>query len=1241
MLVNPERLFERSWRPRHPLRRRHCAARRWGMSCLLLVLSCTIFGYIYLTDAQRVRVMASAYLSDLLGGEVTIGKANLSVFEGLRLDDVTLRVDQTNRPDSIIFHARTCMIRYHPTQLLAGKLAATQIVAIDPVVLLVEDSKTQRWNYQRLWHGRGLAGRRRTSSASGPLVIPQIILRDAEVAYMEMHDGDIVPVGWYSIEGSLNPNAEEADRYDFQLQSRGRESLGPSVDGMIRTQGGISVARLKNFTFGPDIKTMLLSQPREWCEWHQLQGRIDVPEMVYNPNPGGSGPLFRAELDLSDVEMALHPQEWMTREQNQRVQLFHDLLDMAQSRDWLSPACVQILRRLSTPEPIHFGQVSGIMVFTEKGIELKDISGKVESNWFNVDGEIDGYSPDAPAKLTISSVTGHDLEIPELSPDYLGSLPKDIQEVMERLHPQGTCGMKMVIERTEPGGKANVSGQIDIRDGQFRFSEFPYPVSRVSGQILIGDDPIAKMRGLRVLNVQGHGPDDGPNANAVIYLNGFVGPLEGPSGVSLEVHGSNIVLDPVLRGALPPPANRALELFDPDGEGQYPKADGGFSCRIQRAIGPHKPWMVDTDVNFDEAEGRLASFPYPVKHLSGRLEIREGYLNVVNARARHGDATIGIEGMVRWPSHDAPPSTQPYGPDMRITASNLLIDDDLLNALPEQRRAWVQRAGISGKLDVAGHVFPNPDEAHGPDVKYVFDASLHDGSVQPGGGEAAMSGLSGRLHLTPSQLELTDLSGVRGQSAVAGHVLINWETGPPKISISASARNLELVPSLYEMLPQAGREGWEAIKPQGTIDAKLEYSATIGGPPDHLELRVTPRDLSVTPAAAPYRLDHLQGEISVFPNQVILNDLQATHGNARISISGRGDLGQQPAWDMKLSANQLTVDDELLAALPNSVSDVLRELKVRGNIGVDLSKLAYWPSGQSAAQPAAGGADVDFAAKIVMQGTSLDLGLPATDIRGGIDLAGLVRHGRLHRLAARCSADSLLLAGRVGSDFTLSVLKPSDDPVIQISHVEGKFASGDLAGDGDYVFPDALPSKYDVSLVLRDADVQQLTTPYDKNLRGRLTASLKLGGTWNDPESRRGHGDVSVTGEKMYNIPVMLGLMQITNLALPLNSPFSEISTRYTLDGEKVIFEKIDLKSKNMVMSGSGELNFAQKSVSLWLVTTNPTLVALPVLGPLLGGANEELLRIHIKGTIEQPKVTASTFDTVTTTVDQVFKGNN
>jgi hypothetical protein len=178
-----------------------------------------------------------------------------------------------------------------------------------------------------------------------------------------------------------------------------------------------------------------------------------------------------------------------------------------------------------------------------------------------------------------------------------------------------------------------------------------------------------------------------------------------------------------------------------------------------------------------------------------------------------------------------------------------------------------------------------------------------------------------------------------------------------------------------------------------------------------------------------------------------------------------------------------------------------------------------------------------------------------------------------------------------------------------------------------------------LNIVLNDADLQTLT-PGDKQVKGNLTASLEMSGAWNDPDSRRGHGDVRVYGDELYSLPIFAGVLQVTDLSLPLNSPFTEATTGYSLDGQKVEFERIDLKSKSMTMSGNGELDFAKGKVNLWLVTDNPALVALPVVGTLWHGAKEELLKIHVVGTIQEPKVSASSLDTITTTVDQVLKGD-
>ena len=109
-----------------------------------------------------------------------------------------------------------------------------------------------------------------------------------------------------------------------------------------------------------------------------------------------------------------------------------------------------------------------------------------------------------------------------------------------------------------------------------------------------------------------------------------------------------------------------------------------------------------------------------------------------------------------------------------------------------------------------------------------------------------------------------------------------------------------------------------------------------------------------------------------------------------------------------------------------------------------------------------------------------------------------------------------------------------------------------------------------MNLVLRNADVKDLSGIKDDNLSGELSVSLDLEGSFNDIRTRRGRGDVAVTGKEMYKIPLVLGLLQITNLSLPLNSPFTDGQAFYSVAGQTVTFERLELRSHDMLMSGSG-----------------------------------------------------------------------
>jgi len=191
------------------------------------------------------------------------------------------------------------------------------------------------------------------------------------------------------------------------------------------------------------------------------------------------------------------------------------------------------------------------------------------------------------------------------------------------------------------------------------------------------------------------------------------------------------------------------------------------------------------------------------------------------------------------------------------------------------------------------------------------------------------------------------------------------------------------------------------------------------------------------------------------------------------------------------------------------------------------------------------------------------------------------------------------------------------------------------------LYPDDGPSSYALELVVRDADVRALAwEKADEKMQGQLNASLSLEGSWGNAAQRRGRGDVMVTGRDMYRIPLVLGLLQVTNLALPISSPFNEATARYSVDGELISFQNIELRSDTMVMSGDGNLDFGSKKVRLSFITDNPKGLKVPLLNDLLQGARQELLRIHVNGTIQEPKVSAGVMGTFTTTVDEVMKGD-
>lgn len=1249
------------------------------MSILLVLLTIVIAGYTYLTDSSRVRSMAQAYLSHLLGGRVEIGGATLSIFEGLRVDDVKVHVDPDPRkPDSLLFSAQAFVVNYDPRKLIQGQLEATEIIAQKPHVYLTLTGKSpgDRWNYQRLAKNQPPPPTP-TPAVPPRIALPQLLLRNAVVEISEVRGGKRCHVGQLDIDGQLTP-VGDGQRYQFEMQSRGfTEGLGPYAHGTVSVNTGELTAHLGNVQFSEDIRSMFPADLRDWWERHELSGRVESVDLSYSPPHDGARPTFSVQTVVRGITLAVHREEWSGSDEIARWQRLREavaLMDVPYRVAGFGPARPDIVSELVDTAPLRLREVSGTFVFNQDAIDIKDLLVRVgrgdaehpdATNAFRIAGHMAGYGPDAPLQLSVSSADQSGVYFPA-HPRFMDSMPRDVRNFYNDLKPQGSCRIDASVDRPVAGTMPRVHAKVDIVEAQFLFRQFPYLFRGASGSISFGPDPVTGKNYVNVLHMHGSGPVGGLNEHADIDVSGRVGPLgpENPEpGFDLRATGRNVCAEPELLAAMPPDVRDELRIFDAPGRGEFPQFRGNFVTLIRRAPGPGKRMTFDTDVDMLDGSGRVVGFPYLLRHAHGKINVRDGYVDVLNATVEDGKSSAVVTGRVRWA--DETGRNQPLDMNLKLAVRNMPINDELIAAMPGEQGAWLKKLGVAGAIDCDGRVFTIvPDgwrervkpghKAPDPPVKFDLAIGIHDGTVWPEAGMFSVSSVTGKLHLTTERLDILDLHGRREEGEIGISGGFTFAAAAPRMALHVTARNLLLDRPLYAMLPLDGRKAWDEVRPEGTADAVIDFQGPLGPdqPPavasasPHLEFALPagdsfhallmPRKLSVKVKTAPYPLTFTSGQVTIDPGHATLKDLVGNHGPAKLTVAGEGSLGIAPVWNLTLHAENLPLDGELRAAMPPVLRDVVDGLKLTGTLGLDFPKLTYRVSQSTDADP-----DVDVGGLLTLRNGSMDAGMPLTGIQGGLQFTTATRQGKIQSLSGSMALDSLNLGGRPVRDLRLDLLRAPGTNDLHIDKLRAKVAGGELGGGAVITFPEEGANSYTMNLIARDADVKTLTGETDQDIRGELTASLSLEGKWGDASARRGRGDVVVAGKQLYRIPLMLGLMQVTNLSLPIGQPFTKATARYTVEGARVNFEQMDLRADSMMMSGSGYLDFGTKQVRMTLSTDNPGGFKIPFISDLWQGARQELLKINVQGTVQDPKVQPTSMGVITTTIDQVFKGES
>ncbi|MFP4105947.1 MAG: hypothetical protein ACLFVU_07615 [Phycisphaerae bacterium] len=1156
--------FMTSWRQVLPSRRR----RRWryvspgrkgiGLIVFALVVG-LIYGYWHLTNPQRVRRQAREVLRKATGGDVSIGHASFSLFQGVELQNV--KIYEPGKPDKAPFlDARKIVLRHDPGELfVSGQIVPVEIVLVQPLVTMQYDVEKRTSSIGSFMTGEDQqpAGPRQYEHE-----LPSVQVRDGSLRMVYVDDGLRQGVREMPLNVGMTP-AEGTPQYTIVFRG---DRNDPGQEGEAAIVGSVvydlETGQLSRFRGQvPQLESLDQILPAEYSNWRKRYAISGAARWTSLEGAGDMQNVFDLSLEGASVRIPVSEGGF-------------DLKD-----------------------------VRGNVRFTPDGARLIGLTGRIAQAGgarFRLRGESDGYEENSPYELDVQI---EDLRIPEEHHGE-GRIAGILRFMQAEYKPEGPMDVHATMVRRRDG-KVDIQGSLELKGVAITARPFPYRVENAHGKITF-DGTKAVIRQVTARN-----------GKSRLTLNGTIDSLSPPVAFDIRMKATDVPLDEKLRKALVPRNRKVWDEFRPRGiasadftarrtaDQEKPKTtlvvhlERQASMEYQRF--PYRISELEGDVVFTEREvrarnvrGRSGNARFVADGGFARIDDKPALAVDIEARQLPIDDKLitafgqnladRIRAMnLRGMTESALIKLRREPTDSKVSTR---VSARLSNASlsPEQVPVELTKASgtvnyvddkliieeITGRyretpLTISGQITPQPD-----DVAYdlVFDApnmelspGAHDEQLLgklPSGMVAFLRTLKpqGKANVTLA-LKATDANGVAEEDFALTLAPQGASLMLPQFPYRFS--NLEgtvqVVPGRVTLRKLSARNGQGRLELYGTVrSTEAGWQAALNGNADSWPIE---KELLT---AIPSQLEWLVAGLQ--PGGTFSVDL------SRMEMLFRPASGEQksvPPPDInakgQIAVNQLRADVGYGQKLING--------KILGSWSRENGRIAIDAEGK-----------LDKVTINKMVAKEVGFSLTKRADKNVVQLSDLV--AKAHGGVVDGFADVVLGEKDVRYGLNVTVAGLDLDKLFNAGVTDPK-------------------KKADVS--------------------GELTADLKMRATVGEPASRRAAGTLRITKGKVLELPVIFGLLNVIYLQLPSDSALTNGYARYSLSGDKLILSEIYFGGKSLSLLGSGLANLSTEKMDLTFLAGPPGKV--PQLKNLAAGMVRvvlgELYEIRIDGTISNP----------------------
>ncbi|MGE3819206.1 MAG: AsmA-like C-terminal region-containing protein, partial [Isosphaeraceae bacterium] len=810
-----------------------------------------------------------------------------------------------------------------------------------------------------------------------------------------------------------------------------------------------------------------------------------------------------------------------------------------------------------------------------------------------------------------------------LSDALRGRIPSDLRPAIEELGMTGgeldlKVGRFVFDPRLTPADRLQYDVAGRLRSGVWSSAKLPFPINDLSAGFTARDGVLTLSR------VEGfYGTTSLRVDRAWVDLNGD--PATTP--FDLEMAVVDLELDDNLQAWTPPEFAPIWEDFRPSG-----RVSLALKASRDAAGGPIQHRLV---VDCDGVSGSYRHFKYPVSNVRGRFIWEGERIDVVGLHTLIGGKPLSATGTIDHPGPDAVVA-------LTFVGQSLPVDKTLMDALPPDVRKVVEEFNPTGTARGRILLHRTPPRAPGDDpigkVEVHAYLDLNERcAITWVGLPYPVNNLTGRLELHPDVWEFKNMRGTNALAVVTGSGRVEKvpDPGPEpkfKIDLRIKAEKLSFDDQLRQALPPAWNKSWAILDPTGSsdVDATIKIAP---GQPDSYVLVITPlpaTDVKLSYSRAPkpgdpggdfeLRMEDVTGRFVFNNGPVDMSDVtfrfhgapvRFERGRVIVEDTGKFQLG---AWGVRV--RDLRLDNRLRKIMPPVMRQFAqrfddRPFTVKGNLGLAWSGL-----------PEESVSCVWNDALVVFDGNRIEIqpGLALEQIQGQLDNVWGKANDDNFEMHGALALESVSLVGQQ----VIRLESPIDveGGYARLDSLRGNLLGGELTG-AFQVSLDETP-KYGARLRVVGADLQEYarTLPGHQNFRGKVNASLELGGFGGDLRTIQGRGQASVVHGNLGELPLILRLLKPLNLSPATKTAFDAADVRVSIQNGQTTFEEILLKGDAFSLHGGGKMD-VQGDLDVRLrPLAGRDRFHIRGLSELIREASGQLMVIAVRGTPSYPKIT-------------------